>query len=119
MSENKNVRLSFEAWNKLRRLKFDLQLGTYTEVFEMLLNKNPEKINLDEQMKSKTPDDTDKADDLKKDDKTIVINKDVHDKLTNLKIEYMMDSGLTSRGKGAVSISDVVITLIKNYERAQ
>ena len=112
---NKNVRLTFEAWNALRNLKFKEQLPTYSHVFENLFNESSGVEMSDHSMKSKTPNDADNQF-KNKDDKTIVINLNMHNKLTQFKIDYMQKTGATSRGKGAVSISDVVLTLIKNYE---
>ncbi len=119
MTGNKNVRLSFEAWNALRNLKFRELKPTYTDVFQLLFDKS-EGVVMEDHLKSKSPEDIDKEGKFAdKSDKTIVINTDMHRKLTEFKIEYMTRTGSTARGKNAVSISDIVLTLIKNFQTTQ
>ena len=108
----KNVRLTFKAWSELRRLKFDLKLGTYTDVF-VKLYEIKDKFDLQDHLSSKKPEDIDSN--IKKNDKTIVISKDTHDILIELKQKYMQETGSTDRGKNAVSISDVVLHLIEKF----
>lgn len=117
MTGNKNVRLSFDAWQALRKLKFTEQIPTYTDVFVLLFNR-AKGLEMDTHPKTKSPGDVDGAP-TNQSDKTIVINDEMHRKLTEFKIEYMLKSGATARGKNAVSISDVVLELIKNYQTMQ
>lgn len=109
----KNVRLTFEAWSELRRLKFELKLQTYSDVFDKLYDFQGA-FDLKDHLSSKKPDELDGK--VKKNDKTIVINKNAHDKLLDYKQQYMMETGSTDRGKNAVSISDVVLHLIKKLK---
>ncbi|MHA2250032.1 MAG: hypothetical protein ACXAD7_06705 [Candidatus Kariarchaeaceae archaeon] len=109
--KNKNIRLTHEAWHQLRLIKFEKGLPTYSDVFKMLFDKLEGEPNISEQVDSKIPKDTGTVDDQK--DKTIVINEEMHAKLASFKVKFMMDKRLTSRGPGAVSISDVVMAIIK------
>ena len=111
---NKNVRLSFEAWKKLRKLKFDIGKSSYTEVFETIFEaleagKTDLKVII-----SKKPSDT--GNDLSNKDKTIVIDDEMHNKLASYKQQYMLENDATARGPGAVSISQIVTTLIEKYQ---
>ena len=112
---NKNVRLSFQAWKKLRKLKFEEQRSSYTEVFNTIFEALEKgKTDLTEVIVSKKPEDT--GDGVSKSDKTIVIDEDIHLKLAHFKQQYMMENDATARGPGAVSISQIVTTLIDKYQ---
>lgn len=117
MADSKNVRLSHEAWSELRKLKFDEGLGTYTDVFNRLFNQlEGKEPDIEDFVKSKFPDDGGNTSDMPKKDKTIVIDQDMHAHLAQYKVEFMRETGATARGPGAVSISDVVMALIKKYK---
>ena len=112
---NKNVRLSFDAWKKLRKLKFDTGKSSYTEVFETIFEALENgKTDLKEVIISKKPKDT--GNDVSKSDKTIVIDEEMHNKLASYKQQYMIENEATARGPGAVSISQIVTTLIDRYQ---
>ncbi|MHA2170787.1 MAG: hypothetical protein ACXAB7_12905 [Candidatus Kariarchaeaceae archaeon] len=116
--KDKNIRLTSDAWSELRLIKFEEGMPTYSDVFKMLFDGIEGEPNIEEQMniKQKLPKDTGKSTDEKKSDKTIVINEDMHRKLAEYKVKYMIESGATSRGPDAVSISDVVLAVIKMYK---
>ena len=107
----KNIRLAHDAWHELRNIKFDENLRNYSEVFRLLLEGLETPPDISEQMalkgESKSP---------KKGPKTIVVTLEIHQHLADYKIKYLRATDATSRGVGSVSISDVVITLIKNYK---
>lgn len=112
---NKNVRLSFEAWKKLRKLKFDTGKSSYTEVFQAIFEALEKgKTDLKEVIVSKKP--KDEGHDVSKSDKTIVIDEDIHRQLAHYKQQYMLENDATARGPGAVSISQIVTTLIEKYQ---
>ncbi|MDH5403500.1 MAG: hypothetical protein OEY49_13475 [Candidatus Heimdallarchaeota archaeon] len=113
--QTKNVRLTFEAWSELRKLKFDKGMSTYSDVFKLLFNTIEGGPNLVELIQTKIPSDEGNKRDTN--DKTIVITDDIHVKLAHYKIQYMRKSGATARGPGSVSISDVVKTLISEYRK--
>lgn len=114
---NKNVRLSYQAWKALRTLKFETGMSSYTEVFQTIFNKlENDKDKLQNDIISKKPSDT--GTDVSKSDKTIVIDDNIHQKLAHYKQQYMIENDATARGPGAVSISQIVTTLIDKYRES-
>ncbi|MHA2031041.1 MAG: hypothetical protein ACW99A_06410 [Candidatus Kariarchaeaceae archaeon] len=114
MSSNeptKNIRLAHQAWHELRNIKFDENLRNYSQVFNLLLEGLEAPPDISEQMalkgESKAP---------KKGPKTIVVTLEIHQRLADYKIKYLRATDATSRGVGSVSISDVVIALMKNFK---
>jgi len=113
MAGSKNVRLQFDAWKALRTLKFETGMSSYSEVFETIFSVLEKgKTDLKEVIISKKPTDTGS---VSKSDKTIVIDEDIHRKLAHYKEQYMIENDATARGPGAVSISQIVTTLIEKY----
>ncbi len=118
--KNKNIRLTHEAWHKLRLLKFKEGMLTYSAVFENIFEELGGSASESyEQVKSKFPkEEGDNNKDKQKDkqkDKTIVINESMHLRLGDFKRRYIFETGKTSRGPEAVSISDVVLAIIDDY----
>jgi predicted CopG family antitoxin len=115
---NKNIRMSFQAWRELRNLKFDTGKGSYTEVFLMIFDTlNKGKTSVEDFIISKKPSDDGMMhhSDISKDDKTIVIDSDIHEKLLSYKTMYMREHDVTARGPGAISISQIIMVLISKY----
>ena len=115
---NKNIRMSFQAWRELRNLKFDTGRGSYTEVFLMIFKTiNEGETSVEDFIISKKPSDDGKSNttDVSKDDKTIVIDSSIHEKLLSYKTMYMREHDVTARGPGAISISQIIMTLISKY----
>lgn len=112
---NKNIRLTHNAWNQLRLLKFEMQAPTYTDVFNRLFSvlEGEELPQIEDQIKAKLPQDTGTTETQKPKDKTIVVDNEVHLKLVDFKTKYLISTEMTSRGPGSISISDVVIVLIQ------
>lgn len=112
MSETpmKNIRLSHQAWRDLRNLKFDKSLKNYSDVFNLLFEGLEAPPDISEQMALKSEE---KA--PRQGPKTIVVILEIHQRLADYKIKYLRATDATSRGVGSVSISDVVIALIRNY----
>ena len=50
-------------------------------------------------------------------DKTIVVSGEIHEKLHDIKNEYMIEKGYASRGPNAVSISDILIELLDIFQK--
>ena len=113
MSEKKpmrNIRLSHQAWRDLRNLKFDKAMRNYSDVFSLLFEGLEAPPDISEQMALKSEE---KA--PKQGPKTIVVVLDIHQRLADYKVKYLRATDATSRGVGSVSISDMVIALIRNY----
>ncbi|OLS28184.1 MAG: hypothetical protein HeimC2_08390 [Candidatus Heimdallarchaeota archaeon LC_2] len=120
MSKNsKNLRLSFSAWQELRLIKFRMKLTTYSELLEIVLNEYKGESSLSDDVRMKPP--TDGGDlesikDMNKADKTIVVSEKIHNGILDMKNEYMIAKGFASRGPNAVSISDIMLDLLKKFK---
>lgn len=117
-TKSKNLRLSFNAWQELRFVKFKLVASTYSEVLRKVLDEYNGK-DLSDDVRSKPP--TDSGDSMKKlerdeSDKTIVVTPEIHEELNAIKNEYIMDKGFVSRGPSAVSISDILLDLLSKFK---
>ncbi len=119
-SRGKNLRLSYNAWQQLRKLKFKLGAESYSDVLEKVFAYYSGSDVLSDDVRSKVPSD---QGDLKAQlanknhgDKTIVVSPKIHEKLLEVKNEYMLEKGYTSRGPNAVSVSDILIDLLKSYQ---
>lgn len=108
---NKNLRLSFDTWQALRRLKFSINASSYSEVIDKLIKSYKGKKVM---VNFKIPDDDGSARDVKT-DKTVVVSKDMHDKLQDLKNNYVLDHGLPSRGPTAISIGDIIMYMVTEF----
>lgn len=113
---NKNIRMSFEAWRELRNLKFDTNKSSYSEVFDMIFSTIKDgKTKIEDVIISKKPSDSGSGRQVSKEDKTIVIAQEIHQMLASYKTMYMREYDATARGPGAVSISQIIMTLIAKY----
>ena len=113
---NKNIRMNFEAWKELRNLKFDTGKGSYSEVFQLIFETIKDgKSSIEDVVISKKPSDNGTSKNVSKEDKTIVIDESIHQKLASYKTMYMREYDVTARGPGAVSISQIIVTLITKY----
>lgn len=113
---NKNIRMSFDAWKELRNLKFDTGKSSYTEVFLMIFGVLKEgKSKIEDVIISKKPSDKGNNKHVSRDDKTIVIDEDIHKELISYKTMYMREYDVTARGPGAASISQIIMKLISTY----
>ncbi len=117
-TKSKNLRLSFNAWQELRLVKFNLVASTYSEVLRKVLDEYNGK-DLSDDVRGKPP--TDSGDTIKKSvkdesDKTIVVTPQIHEQLNAIKNEYIMDKGFVSRGPSAVSISDILLDLLSKFK---
>lgn len=116
-SRGKNLRLSFEAWQAIRHLKFEEGVPTYTDVLKRVFDAFERKsVNLQETIKEKLPEDAGDARSPRS-DKTIVVSADVHRKLNEIKTKYMLEKGIASRGPNSISISDILLDLISQYRK--
>ncbi|MFV2013931.1 MAG: hypothetical protein ACC656_00750 [Candidatus Heimdallarchaeota archaeon] len=117
---SKNMRLSFPAWQELRLVKYRLKdADTYSDVLERLLKEYKDQESLSDDVRVKSP--TDKGDlvsneGFNKADKTIVVNLSIHNAILDLKNEYMIAKGFTSRGPTAVSVSDILLDLLRKFK---
>ena len=120
MSKNsKNLRLSFPAWQELRLVKFRMKLPTYSEVLEKVLSEYKGENSLSDDVRMKAPSDSgdfDSIKDMNKADKTIVVSEKIHTGILDMKNEYMIAKGFASRGPNAVSISDIMLDLLKKFK---
>ncbi len=117
---NKNLRLSFPAWQELRLVKFRMKLTTYSEVLEIVLGEYKGESSLSDDVRIKHPSDEGdyaSVDDLNKADKTIVVSEKIHNGIIDMKNEYMLAKGFASRGPNAVSISDILLDLLKKFKQ--
>ncbi len=112
MPRGKNLRLSYTTWQELRRLKFRLGASTYSEVLEKVFNLYDKPFSDD--IRVKPP--TDMGDVADHSDKTIVISPELHKRLHDIKNEYMLSKGYSSRGPSAVSISDILFELLIQFK---
>lgn len=117
---NKNLRLSFPAWQELRLVKFRMKLSTYSEILAIVLGENKGESALSDDVRIKAPSDDGgfgSDEDLNKADKTIVVSEKIHNDILDLKNEYMIAKGFASRGPNAVSISDILLDLLKRFKK--
>ncbi len=115
---NKNLRLSFPAWQELRLVKFKMKLTTYSEVLEIVLGEYKGESSLSDDVRMKAPSDggdLSSLEGLNKADKTIVVNEKIHNGILDMKNEYMIAKGFASRGPNAVSVSDILLDLLKKF----
>lgn len=118
-AKGKNLRLSFAAWNRLRRLKFQQNFETYSDALAEIFHAYRGTSHLNDDVRSKPPTDDGDAKAFQQSDKTIVVTSEIHQQLLSIKNEYMLDRGYTARGPNAVSVSDILMELITIYEGAQ
>ncbi len=117
-SRGKNLRLSFEAWQAIRHLKFEEGLQTYTDVLLKIFEAFERKrVNIQETVRAKLPEDRGDFRSDNRSDKTIVVSPEVHRKLSEIKTKYMLEKGIASRGPNAISISDILLDLIEEYRQ--
>lgn len=117
IEEKKNIRLSHKAWLEIRKLKLEYEVSTYVDVFEKLLDRVESKAQLKLELIEKL-DEEEKigwTGEILKSDKTIVVSRDIHARIAEVKVEVMYETERTSRGPGSVSISDVVEVLVQKY----
>lgn len=117
---SKNLRLSFPAWQELRLVKFRMKLKTYSEVLEIVLGEYKGESSLSDDVRIKHPSDGGdfaSVDDMNKADKTIVVSEKIHNGIVDMKNEYMLAKGFASRGPNAVSISDILLDLLKRFKQ--
>ena len=116
-SRGKNLRLSFDAWQAIRHLKFEEGVPTYTDVLRRVFDAFERKsVNLQETIQEKLPEDAGDARSPRS-DKTIVVSAEVHRKLNEIKTKYMLEKGIASRGPNSISISDILLDLIAQYRK--
>ena len=116
--QGKNLRLSYDSWTALRKLKFMDNAASYSTILEKLIaHHEGRKIDDDVRVQSKAPSDTGdtNSNDNDHSDKTIVVNEELHKALLSIKTEYMIEKGYPSRGPKAVSVSDILLELIREY----
>lgn len=114
--QNKNLRLSYDAWNELRRLKFRNNEDSYSTVLKKVFANYKGKKPLSDDVRSKVPSDFGDSNSVDRSDKTIVVASDVHQELIAIKTEYMLRKGYSSRGPHAVSVSDILLDLLRSYQ---
>ena len=96
-----------------------MKLTTYSEVLDIVLGEYKGESSLSDDVRIKAPsDDGDfsSVDDLNKADKTIVVSEKIHNGILDMKNEYMIAKGFASRGPNAVSISDLMLDLLKKFK---
>lgn len=112
------MRLSFPAWQELRLVKFRMKLTTYSDVLEIVLGEYKGESSLSDDVRMKAPSDggdLSSVEGFNKADKTIVVNEDIHNGILDMKTEYMIAKGFASRGPNAVSVSDILLDLLKKF----
>lgn len=116
-NRGKNLRLSFEAWQAIRHLKFEEGVPTYTDVLLKVFDAFEGKaVRPQDTITAKLPEDAGDARSPRS-DKTIVVSPQVHKKLNEIKTRYMLEKGIASRGPNSISISDILLDLIDHYKK--
>jgi hypothetical protein len=96
-----------------------MKLTTYSEVLEIVLGEYKGEKSLSDDVRIKAPSDDGgfiSDDDLNKADKTIVVSEKIHNDILDIKNEYMLAKGFASRGPTAVSVSDIMLDLLKKFK---
>jgi predicted CopG family antitoxin len=119
-TKGKNLRLSFNAWAKLRRMKFEGGFETYSDVILRIIQsyKGIEHLNDDIRLKPPTDNGDHSIKQIDTSDKTIVVTEHVHKEINLIKMDYMLEKGFSDRGPNSVSISDIIIELIDIYKKS-
>lgn len=107
MAATRNIRVDKNAWMKLRNLKFRQKAKTYTDIFNLMLQDFALDLSQVHEIAQNREESREK--------KTIVISAEIHEKIQEFKIAYMIEYEATARGKGAANISDIVIALVESF----